>query len=322
MYYNFLTGKAMSRKEAFDLMRYMASDECSDAYRAAVLSVLRIRGTTDDEILGFYDAMQKYSIKSEASDIVGTGGDMAHTINVSTASAIVAASYGIRVAKFGNRSASGSHGSADFMMELGYRFPETIGDAQHLLDTRGFVFIYAPYFLREFALFSAVRKALGFPTVMNFLGPLLNPLSPSKRVIGTADGTTMDLYAKTALRSGFTSIIVHSADGMDEISPLSKARILKVNETIEEEFLDSPGIVGKIEASNIASPDPRRIHDLTLASIVGENEDGSKFIALNTAPLLVLNGFADSITEAYHLALDHVMSGRPQRFLEEILHES
>ncbi|WP_297027616.1 anthranilate phosphoribosyltransferase [Thermoplasma sp.] len=321
MYEGFLTGEPMDRIRAMNLMRYMASDECTDAFRAAVLSVLRVRGVTEEEMIGFYDAMRVVDRATDSSDIVGTGGDMAHTINVSTASAIVAGSLGIKISKFGNRSASGSHGSADFMTEAGYVFPRTIDEAAARLSRSNFVFLYAPDFLKEFALFANVRRRLGFPTVLNFLGPILNPLSPMRRVIGTSDESFMDLYAGIAKRSGITAMIIHSADGMDEISPFSRTRIVSVDGSVNEIFVEARSIVGKIASSSVVSSDPKRIFELTLSAIRGENIDGSKFVAINTAPLLVMNGLASNLEEGYAIAFDQVMNGKAAEFLEMIVHD-
>lgn len=318
MYESFLTGKPMDRATAMDLMQYMASPECSDAFRAAVLSVLRVRGVTEDEMMGFYEAMHAPNDVTDATDIVGTGGDMAHTINVSTASAIVAASMGLKIAKFGNRSASGNHGAADFMSETGYAFPKSTGEALRRLSRTNFVFLYAPDFLKEFALFAGVRKMLGFPTVLNFLGPILNPLSPIRRVIGTSDPSFMELYAGIARRSGMRAIILHSADGMDEISPFAKARIMHVSDLVSESYVDASSLTGPLERRNIASADPGAISGLTLSAIRGENEDGARFVALNTAPVLIINGLASDIQEGYEAALEHIMSGGPAEFLKVI----
>ena len=183
-----IAGNILDRHPASDLMLYLASDNASDSERAAFLSALKLRKETPEEVLGFADAIKSLSTLKKlpnTTDIVGTGGDKKSTINVSTAAALVCSALGIRIAKHGNYSITGAHGSADFIKFLGYNMEYSPFQAEQILERIGFLYILAPRFNSSFSRFARVRNILGFPSLFNYLGPITNPVDPGIVVAGS-----------------------------------------------------------------------------------------------------------------------------------------
>ncbi|BAB60197.1 anthranilate phosphoribosyltransferase [Thermoplasma volcanium GSS1] len=315
-------GLNVDRESAKRLYEIISKEDCSDVCRAAVLTAFHFKGVTREEFMGFLDAIYKPTVSVDATDIVGTGGDKKNTINVSTASAIVAASLGIPVAKFGNRSSTGAYGSADFMADAGYSFPRDVEAALHRLKSNNFVFMLAPTFIPEFKIFSTVRKRLGFPTLFNYLGPVLNPLAPKKRVIGSASTEMMDVYSYILNELGYQAIIIRGQDGMDEITPFNFTDVIYVDGSVEKYVVDGRSISNDVRYDKISSQDPSLIRKFNFMGLKGENEDAAKFIALNTAPVLILNKKAGNYEDAYRLALEAIKSGQAYEKLEAIMHEN
>ncbi len=311
--FKIINGKVAKGQEMNRIASLLSSPDATDSLRAAFLSSLHVRGETAEEIEGFASGiMSMASIKPyrKCTDIVGTGGDRKGTINVSTASAIVCASLGIKIGKHGNRSMTGKFGSADFMEACGYDFSMNREEIENFLQNENFVFILAPEYNNSFMSFSSVRKKLGHRTIFNIMGPITNPLDPEKAIIGSTDQDIQGVLARVMKIRSVKGYSITSSDGMDEISPFSQSSLMEVSDSIRTHIVDGRNITGRrISEDNIEGNDREAIFTLTLSGIKGENRDASAFIALNAAPAILLNGVSGTFEDSYRIALKSMENG-------------
>jgi anthranilate phosphoribosyltransferase len=199
---------------------------------AGLLVALRAKGETADEIAGFVRTMEAHAVAIDvpgpALDIVGTGGDGAGTVNISTMAAVVAAGAGARVVKHGNRSASSACGSADVLEQLGVRLDVPVDRVAPLAEEVGITFCFAPLFHPAMRQASAARRELGIPTVFNALGPLTNPASPTARAVGVADARLAPLLAESLARRGVSALVFRGDDGLDELTVTTTSTVWSV----------------------------------------------------------------------------------------------
>lgn len=312
-----IDGQSLDRGDAEHLMDILVSEGSSDIRKAAFLTGLHFKGATTEEIIGFSNSLRKQSLASRipgVTDIVGTGGDGKNTINVSTAASITASALGIPVVKHGNVGITSRHGSADFMKFIGYDFQRGLNDPSGTLKNDNFLFAFAPIFNPSFARFSEVRKRLGHRTIFNIMGPITNPFDPDYLVIGTADASTSDSYAQVLRGRDKKGFVFHSSDGLDEISPSARTSGFRVDGRVDPIVITPEEITGRnIPLSLVTTPDPETCFSKTLKGLVGVDEAASVFIALNTAPALVLNSIADRLDEGYEIALEALLSGRIEK---------
>lgn len=222
--HHLLKKNALTEEEAQAAMTLILEE--TDLYQtAAFLSVLHYRGETSEEVVGMIRALEKKAVPltlpGPAIDIVGTGGDLAHTVNISTGSALLAAACGLPVAKHGNRSVSSRSGSADVLEALGISIempPEALCQS---LKTLNIAFMFAPTYHPCLKKLAMVRNGLKFPTVFNILGPLLNPAHVEYALIGVAKLDMLELVASTVVRLGHIKrALVFHGSGLDELTPL------------------------------------------------------------------------------------------------------
>jgi len=312
----------LSYFESFAIMKRLASPDASDQDRIAFLKMLHNKGITSTEMAGFSAAIRSLASISPVdgvSDIVGTGGDLLNTVNVSTAAAITASAMGIKIAKHGNRAVTGKVGSADFLSRIGYRFDFDHDELLKRINGNGFAFLLAPQFNRTFRMFSEARKQLPYKTVFNYMGPVTNPADPQTIIIGSSDPSMLPVYAGLLNETGKTGAVVTAQNGMDEVSPFCRSRLLFVNEKISELNIEPEEITGtRIEKEDVASGNPDRNFNMTISGIRGEDEKIAKFIALNTAPLIISRNIAKNFADAYEISLDAILSGRAGKQLNKI----
>lgn len=203
-------------------MGEIVGGRASSAQIAAFAFGLRVMGESPEQIRELVEAALSNAVlvpvDGLALDVVGTGGDRAHSINISTLSAVVAAAAGARVVKHGNRAASSQCGSADVLEALGVPLAETPEQVTATLDELGIGFCFAPMFHPGFRHAGPVRKELGVPTYFNILGPLVNPAQPGAALVGCADASRLPLMAEVLAARGVTALVVRGDDGLDEIS--------------------------------------------------------------------------------------------------------
>ena len=312
----------LSYFESYSIMKRLASPDATDQDRVAFLKMLHHKGITSTEMSGFSAAIRSFASISpvgDVSDIVGTGGDLLNTINVSTAAAITASAMGIKIAKHGNRAVTGKIGSADFLSRIGYRFDFDHDGLLERIYGQDFAFLLAPQFNGTFKVFSEARKQLPYKTVFNYMGPVTNPADPQTIIIGSSDPSMLPVYSGLLNETGKTGAVITAENGMDEVSPFGRTRILFVDEKISEVNIEPEEITGThIEKEAVTSSDTDKNFNMTVSGIRGENEKVARFIALNTAPLLIARNIAGKFAEAYETALDAILSGKAGKQLDKI----
>jgi len=220
-----LTNKTdLTREEASECMMEMLEARATPAQVGAYLSLLSAKGETLDEVLGSMEVMRSHMVQlscpdPDAVDVCGTGGDHSGTFNISTASAFVLAGGGVTVAKHGNRAASSKCGSAEVLAELGVKIDAAIPVLERCFEETRMAFLFAPAFHPAMKNVGAIRKELGIRTIFNILGPMCNPASVTRQVIGVFDSAKARLMAEALVASGSTRIVtLHSKDGLDEVT--------------------------------------------------------------------------------------------------------
>ena len=238
-----IRGESLSQEESYVAGKAMISG--ADPHQvAAFLTLLSARGETADEILGLLQAVREKSKRIELDfpilDIVGTGGDGAGTVNISTGSALLASMHGVPVLKHGNRAVSSQCGSADVLEALGH----DIHTLNHLQPSGGFAFCFAPDYHPALQTVRAIRKALQVPTAFHFMGPLLNPAGTDHMMIGVYDPKKVDLIAEVLFRLGTKKSLVFHGHGMDELSCIGPMRAILVTDQGKEEMIIDPIALG------------------------------------------------------------------------------
>jgi anthranilate phosphoribosyltransferase len=225
----------LTEKESLKAAEEMIKGE-SPYQIAAFLALLHAKGETAEEIYGIVQAMRKvmipFKVEGPTLDIVGTGGDGANTVNISTASALLAAALGVKVTKHGNRASSSQCGSADFLEYLGFDFDQ---------PTRGnFTFLFAPRYHTAFKTIAPIRKGLGIRTVFNLIGPLLNPANPDHLLFGVGDPSLLEVMAEVLLKMKTPHSLVFHGQGIDELSTLGPCEVIDIQEDQVKRWVLNP----------------------------------------------------------------------------------
>lgn len=250
-------GESLTPNEATWVMEQILTGNASEPDMSAFLLGLRAKGPNATEVNAFMDVMNAHSTTVDAQrivvDVVGTGGDSQHSVNISTMSAIVVASCGVPVVKHGNRAASSQTGAADVLEELGIPLTTTVEQIPKQLDELGIAFCFAPNFHPALRFAAPVRKQLGVPTVFNILGPLANPANASAGLIGCADAQLAPVMAEALAARTDSAFVVRADDGHDEITTFTTTRVWDTTDgTVREHVLD-PAAFG------IATPAPNAL---------------------------------------------------------------
>lgn len=226
-------------------MHEVMAGAATPAQIAAFVVALRMRGESPQDISALVDVMLDFAVRIDAGgpaiDTCGTGGDGAHTVNISTMAAILLASTGVRVVKHGNRAASSKCGSADVLEALGVKIDLSPERTQEVLDEIGLTFCFAPTFHPALRHAGPTRREIGIPTVFNFLGPLANPAQPAAQIVGVADALRAPLIADVLRLRGTKAIVVRGNDGLDEASIFAPTTIWP---TWSEQFVMTPAELG------------------------------------------------------------------------------
>lgn len=302
----------------------------TSAQIAAFVIALRAKGETVDEVAGLVSAMYEratpISVAGRAVDVVGTGGDRAHTVNISTMAAIVAAGAGVLVVKHGNRAASSACGAADLLEELGIDLSLPPERVAQIAEEVGITFCFAALFHPALRHAGATRRELGIPTTFNFLGPLANPARPAAQAVGVADARMAGIIAGVLAGRGVSALVFRGDDGLDELTTTTTSRVWVVREgEVREERLD-PADLG-IPA---AAPDALRGGDASYNAdvarrfLAGEPGPVRDAVLLNAAAALVahdgLSGsgkpLVELMGEAFGRAREAVDSGEAAAVLD------
>lgn len=305
-------------------------DEIPDSTIASFLTALTSRGVSSDELRIIRDIMLGHSfqitpkVKGALIDNCGTGGDMANSFNISTAASLVASASGINVAKHGNRSASGMFGSADFFEYIGFDLNMPENRAVESLEGLGYAFLFAPKFHPKLKRISGIRKRLGFRTIFNIIGPLCNPCTNiTAQVIGISDPNFFELVSNAMINSTIKKIfLIHSLDGMDELSNTSRNIMFIVKSgkvekhEVDPELLDLK-VVGKDQVQIKSAEDSVKT---TLQTIYGKSTPAKQdIVALNTAVALIAGEKTTDINDGIKIARELVKSEVPRNRLRELI---
>ncbi len=321
-------GNNLTQKEVSFLLEGMLAGKINPIQSAAFLTLLRAKGETEQEVLGFIQIMRKHMIKitaPKALDIVGTGGDGAGTFNISTAASLVVAGMGVPVAKHGNRAASSKCGSADVLEALGVNINLTPEQAQNVFKKVGMVFLFAPTFHPAMKSIGPIRKELGLRTIFNFLGPFLNPASTKKQLLGVANLEIARKLAVVATRLKFNHLmIVTSVDGVDEITTTTQTKIFEIQNKKLKSYTISPQQFGikKATKKDLMGKDPGENADIIKSILQGEQGPKKDIVVLNSAAAFYLAGKAKDINEGIALAEQSIDQGLALQVLKDLIKET
>src|SRR5437764_1235046 len=345
-------GESLGRGEAREVMAEVLTAQCTDAQIAALLIALRMKGETVEEIVGFAEAIRTAAAPlpveratdalavtgtgrdalDEASpaedslvDTSGTGGDASGTFNISTATALVTAGAGVRVAKHGNRSISSKCGSADVVEVLGVNIQLSPERAAECLRKVGICFLYAPNLHPAMKQLQAVRRELRMRTMFNLLGPLTNPARASGQVVGVYSLDLVEKLAEALSMLGLRrALVVHGLDGLDEITITGKTRIAEAREGSVRSYEVEPEEFGMKPATlqEISGGDAEENAEIIRAVVGGEKSARRDVVLLNAAAALVAAGRAEHVAQAIPIAAKSIDAGAAAAKLAALVHFS
>src|SRR2546422_1717706 len=323
-----LDGDDLSREEAHEVMGSIMAGEATPAQIGGFLIALRAKGETADEITGCAEAMRKHvlAVRPQRDDLVdtaGTGGDGAHTINISTAAALVAAAAGAAVAKHGNRAVSSACGSADVLEALGFTLEQEPQRIAKSIDELGFGFLFAPSHHPAMRHAAAVRKELATRTVFNVLGPLTNPAGARAQVVGVYSPELVPTIAEVLARLGARrAYVVHGAGGIDELSPVGPNLLAEVVDgEVFERRLDPEAELGipRCSVDELRGGNPMENAESIRTVFAGANGGRRDAILLNAAGAIAAGGHAADLREGLELARKAIDSGAATERLELLI---
>jgi anthranilate synthase/phosphoribosyltransferase len=323
-------GTDLSLNEAADVMRELTEGTLSEAHIAAYLMGLNCKGIAAEEIAGCASVLQEkrtvVSFDRPLLDTCGTGGDGLGTFNISSLSAIAAAACGVLVAKHGNRAISSLSGSADFYRELGIDIQLSPGAAKRLLEETGFTFLFAPIYHGAMRYAAPVRRSLGVKTIMNLLGPLVNPAGASFQLIGVYDRDLAKRIAQAAKLLGIKRVlVVHGDDGLDEISVTGNTSAIYASEDdFEDMVIDPLTIVGEtFELEELSGGSGLENAKAAREIVAGGGIRAIReAVQLNAGAGLWLYGAVDDIKTGYERVRDAFADGSVESKLDEIVARS
>lgn len=321
-----IDGKGLTEQEAYDAIDQVMSGQATDAQIAGLLVALRVKGETVEEITGGARALAEKANRIHPKvpfcvDPVGTGGDGTNTFNISSTAAIIAAAAGACVAKHGNRSVSSRSGSADFYESIGINIALSPAAVERCIEEIGFGFMFAPTFHPAMRFAGPVRKQLAVRNIFNILGPLSNPASANGQVLGVYDQAIMPFIAKTLQNLGeIHSMVVHGADGSDEITNTGVTYIIEVYPDRMEEYTITPEQFGMpvYKLEDLQGGTPSENVQISLAVLQGQKGAHRDIAVLNAAATIYVGQKAASLAEAVIMAEDAIDSGKAFAKLEEI----
>jgi len=330
--------QSLSREEAREVMSEVLSGKCTDAQIAALLVALHMKGETVEEIVGFAEAIRAAATPLEIYrnstvdvsdterdalvDTCGTGGDASGTFNISTASALVVAGAGVRVAKHGNRSVTSKCGSADVMEALGVNINPPPARLAACLEEVGIAFLFAPALHSAMKYVQTARRELRLRTVFNLLGPLTNPARASAQVVGVYSAELVEKLAEAFSMLGVRrALVVHGADGLDEITITASTRIAEVRDGRVRSYEVTPEEFGLRRApiEEIAGGDAVANTAIIRDVLAGEQSPRRDVVLLNAAAALVAAGRADHLGDALPLAAKSIDSGAAAEKLDALV---
>lgn len=334
-----LAGENLSRISAGWALRQIMAGEATEGQIGAFMMALRSKGEAVAELAGLVDVMLENAVLlntgSDAVDIVGTGGDLFGTVNISSMASVVTAAAGIPVLKHGSRSASGKTGSSEMLEVLGIRLDLAPVQVAEVFKEAGITFFFAPVFHPAMRYVAPVRKQLGVPTTFNFLGPLANPAQPIATALGVSNPEIAPLMAQELAQRGRTALVFRSLDGLDEVSVTAPTQIWQVSggnvtESVIERFVDP-----SITIEQLLGGDAKHNAEVAAALFAGDVSGNlsaiKQVVLLNSAAGIVAFQLAkdsslanlpieDRLQKAFELAKVALESGAAQQKLVQWSH--
>lgn len=313
-----IQGQDLTREQAKSIMDEIMGGRATPAQIGGFLTAMRMKGETVDEITGFAQSMREnaQTISPDVpflTDTCGTGGDGAHTFNISTAAAIVASAAGVPVAKHGNRSVSSSSGSADVLERLGVAIDLGPQDVARCIEEIGLGFMFAPVFHGAMKHAIGPRRELGVRTVFNMLGPLTNPAGAGGQLMGVYSEELTEPVARVLGNLGVKrAMVVYSRDGLDEISVCAPTLVSELNGGEINTYLLNPEEYGfsKAESSDIKGESPEHNAQIIIALLKGEKGAKRDILLLNAGAAIYVGGGAETLAEGIAKAAKAIDSGK------------
>lgn len=320
-----MSGEDLTREEAVSAMTAIMNGDATPAQIAATVIALRMKGETVDEITGFAEAMRSFSDRvvtenKNLLDTCGTGGSGIHKFNISTASAIISAAAGVRVAKHGNRAVSGKAGSADVLEALGVNINLTAEQAASCLAATGICFMFAPLYHPALKHAAAPRRELGVRTIFNMLGPLANPANADRQLIGLYDRKRTATVATVLSRLGLKrAMVVGSHDGLDEISISAPTQVseLRDGEVITYDITPEQLGLTTVPLGAVQGGDAAENARLIRKVLSGEKSPYRDIVLANAGACIYVAGLADTLQDGVKTAAQTIDNGRASAKLQQ-----
>ena len=318
--------------EAYSVMNEIMNGETSQTQNAAFLAALSTKSAkaeTTDEIAGCAAAMRDHATKVDTGmdifEIVGTGGDNAHSFNISTVSALVAAAGGVKVAKHGNRAASSKCGTADCLEALGVNINQDPELCVKLLNEVGMCFFFAQKYHTSMKYVGAIRKELGFRTVFNILGPLTNPGSPKMQLLGVYDEYLIEPLARVLISLGVKrGMVVYGQDKLDEISLSAPTSVCEFKDGWYKTYTITPEQFGfeRCTKDDLKGGDPAENAQIVRDILAGAKGHKRNTVLMNAGASLYIAGKAETFEDGVKLAAEIIDSGKAAKTLEDLIRVS
>jgi anthranilate phosphoribosyltransferase len=319
-------GTNLERAQARDALAEILDGQVEGVLIASFLTALTAKGETAEEMTGFIDAMiasaSTFDIGADAIDIVGTGGDQLHTVNISTMASLAVAGSGVAVAKHGNRAASSSVGSADVLEALGVRLDAPEEVVRACVAGAGIGFLFAPTFHHGLGYLTPIRRALGFRTIFNVLGPLANPALVRRSLIGVAQAPLLDSMAQVLVARGIEyAILVHADDGLDELSlgAPSTLHVITPRSAVVERLDAGDALERRHDVTAIRGGDIDVNVRAVRSFLNGEPGPVFDVVCANAGLALMVGGRVDNVRDGFDVAAASVLEGRAQEALDRLV---
>ena len=319
----------LTYEEAYTVMNEIMSGQTSPTQNAAFLAALSTKSAkaeTSAEIAGCAAAMREHATPVEAPfdvlEIVGTGGDRAHSFNISSTAAMVAAAGGVKVAKHGNRAASSASGAADVLEALGVNLQQDPEKCRELLEKVGICFMFAQKYHTSMKYVGSIRKELGIRTVFNILGPLTNPANPTYMVLGVYDEYLLQPLAQVMAQLGVRrGMVVYGVDKLDEISTSCATKICEFHDGWYKTYEITPEQFGfeRCDREDLKGGTPEENARITREILSGEKGPKRDTVVLNAAACLYVSGKADDLNQGVKMAEELIDNGSAQKILESYI---
>lgn len=325
-----LERKDLTKKDTYYLMEQMMSGSLHEVQIASLLTALRIKGETVEELIGLVEGMRAYAtslsnVVVDSVDTCGTGGDGGKTFNISTATTFVAAAAGVSIAKHGNRAMSSKSGSVDVLEELGIALDLTPDEASKQLKETGVCFLFAPRYHPAMKHVVSTRKTLGFRTCFNLLGPLANPAGVQRQLVGVFSQEYTEKMAKVLQYLGSKhALIVSGLDGLDEISLTAPTQVSELKDGNVKTYMVSPEDFGlsACAMNELEGGSPKENAAIILDILQGKQGAKRSIVEVNTAAVLYVAGKTDSLQAGVQLASDVIESGLALQKLQQVARSS